>query len=98
MRSEMTRRARSGQAPAGWASVRECHLHPNELRFWADFAEPQKALAEVAPVSGDDKKQAADRERSARDNRPSPLKLELRDRCGDEPHPGEQDEEETDFG
>jgi hypothetical protein len=89
---------RSGQAPAGWASVRECHPRPNGLRFWADFAEPRKALAEVAPVSGDDKKQSADRERSARDKRPSPFKLELRDCCGDEPHPGEQDEEETDFG
>jgi hypothetical protein len=65
---------RPGNGSPACASVRECP--PNGLRFWTDFAEPRKALAEVAPVSCDDKRQAADRERYARDNRPSPFWLE----------------------
>jgi hypothetical protein len=52
----------------------------------------------VTPVRGDDEKQTAEGKRCACHDRSGSGKLELRDLCGDQPDPGEQHEQESDFG
>jgi hypothetical protein len=55
-------------------------------------------LGEVTPVRGDDEEEPSEREGDPGDDISSGTMLELRDlRCG-EPDPGEQDEQESDFG
>ena len=55
-------------------------------------------LAEVPPVRRDDEKQAADRERYARDDRPAVAELELWDMGRGKPDPCEKHKQESDFG
>ncbi len=55
-------------------------------------------LPEPTPVGGDDEKETTDGEQDACDNGPGPRELECGDLSSDEPDPGDQDEQEPDFG